>query len=178
MLAIVVAGVALGGPPWMPNDTLTAADMNALNGRIVALETANPASKTNIEATLGTSLSAASMQFVRVPYGTASTDALGEWDASTGTFKAKFDGTYEICASLYTPDLTFTFELDTFIDGNRKRAFALSQSQVNNGNFIAGCSIESLTAGQTLDVRVFQGVKSSAQFNTAVDWNTIQIVRL
>lgn len=106
-------------------------------------------------------------QFTQVPYNVVQYNGWGAYDPATSRFISPGGG-YQVCAALasFVPD----FELDTYLDGVRSKALAVSSYGA-----ATGCRNVRIAQGSVLDLRAYQGSVASMAFSPNSYWNWLTV---
>jgi len=125
-----------------------------------------PVVATAIDATNITTFSAVTAAYTKIPYSSVAYDDRSEF--ANNTFTAQTGGDYSICASIYLAYATF-LTIDVFKNGTRERGLA------NGTDIASGCSIVRLSAGDAVDIRVYQNSGADRTVDPQANWQWLTI---
>ncbi|MDD5090510.1 MAG: hypothetical protein PHQ23_06295 [Candidatus Wallbacteria bacterium] len=108
----------------------------------------------------------------KIPFSQEIYDRQNEYDPVVNyRFTAQATGDYLVCACLYAPNVG-VYELDLHINGVREKGFAGSSNYA--GGYASGSRVTHLTAGDYLEIWMYQGVGALAvNINSIHNWMTI-----
>lgn len=137
------------------------------------IDGAGPAIVTAFSAQGVPNFAAIGQQFVKVPYNAEIYDDESEFDITTSRFTAKAAGDYFVCAGLALNQTGFSFELELWINNQRKQS-------IGYGDEVArGCTTTRLAAGDYVEIFMYiSNTSATANITQNFVWDWFTVARL
>ncbi len=135
-------------------------------------------------ATSAAAQSMANVVFTKVIFNTEVFDNLGEYDDSTGAFTATYAGYYQVNAAVLSANVAWAaveiWQIALFKNGTEYSNGYFNQiaAAVTSQRHSILSDIIYLTAGQSIDIRVYHNQGASVNTHTSADYNYFSVHRL
>ncbi len=135
-------------------------------------------------ATRATAQSMANGVFTKVIFNTEVFDNLGEYDNTTGVFTAIYTGYYQVNASAMSANIAWAagqiWQCALFLNGTEYSNGYFNEITASNTTLLHSTlsDIIYLTAGQSIDIRVYQDQGAPVNIHNSADYNFFAIHRL